>query len=1690
MALPFLLELKEQISETNFKTAARALWHNPLLWQALHSPLGEAALQNLGDDLAEWKPAVLAAIAAEMPASALPQEFARALLLARRIGGILSKSRDELGAAIATENPPFQRLTAALSIALHTDKNGSLAEAVAGSKVGERAYLHALLAQPQTPEALASAIAKFLETLPPQHAPRLLWEVRYSHPKVASKIESPSASKAPLSYEFWQSAMTAAAAGQNATAHKYFEQARTEFSQSLALLSAQEAELAAEHNDFASALEWWKKAFSLSPQNEEYAAGYAFALSELGENDKARQVLPPTPHKAAALAVWAYVHHFHSPDAARDYALAAAKRLPNADAPTYIFNPLVEVLVAVGEMETAAKTALFAAQSSPTDADAFTRAAALLAKTGRHPEAAEAALWANTLEQTPNRLRLLANSAAECCPTVALGAYRRLTAENPRPDDLFNLASLALSHGELDEARDAAEKLLAERPQHAPALAILGRIEIAKGNLEAAKRHLERSVSIEPTPKAYLALAEINRKQEGLSAAVETLQTAIDLLPNSAALHRKLGELLLQAQHPAHAIPHLEKAITLQPNDPEATVALAQALAALGKHEELRNLLENKPECRQNSKAALLLAQAYLHLGNPHKAKAVITPHAENENAHPSHLLTYARALYAVEDYEAAAKAAQKAIAALGKPYAGEESTLRADLNAVLADSLLALGKAKAALEVYLAAYGQIPAGEIERKLKVARGLLRAALATGKSDLAVEIVEETLPFAPHDREFHSLAARAYAAAGLPEKALGAAYNACLLSDFAADEARAYAQLAVENGKAHEAAEVLQQAVARSPKNYGLRLVLADAFLAAENPSAALAALSPLLDEEAFPDAKVCAEAGKRMLELDAAEQSEHCLQRAVQMQENAPLEWHLELINALRVQKKHQKAAEAARSALSLPEALSNAKASARLHLVLAQSLFALGAKDEANNTLQEALKNHPRDAELHRKAMLLWRKTGCLQCIVEAAERFLAAEPQNCGLREMAAEAAHDLLMPERARRLLAAIPTQGEETIGCYLLSAELALEAGEEVAAAKMLQKAISAGASGARALFLQARLAERSGDHARAERLFAEARGRMPPQANSALLSAAAEAALELQAWDEANEFAARAAESAPYSPLNFLRVARFAALTAEAQERAEAVEEIAHAPGKGALADEAASKWQSALAQAAALLGAPSEVTPSAHPALERWQLRGEAIFHARAADALLHSPWPDDAAAWWSAKRRAGESPKGETLPERPRLEHHLAAFQVALYLEWLGKPRLALEAAEAAVQAKPRFAEGHALAARLALGLEMAERAKSAIEAALGIFPDEPRWHTLAARIDEALGDDKSAIQHHASAAELEPNHLPHRLRLAKALLKADNRQSALDVLRKAESDFPNNAAVYLALAEVLFALGRPMEAATYADEALKLGENLSKALILRARIAEHLGDYQTALETAERLRQKEGLTTEAAICLAKALSGLGKDSEALHVVEEAIAAADGAPSVDLEILQAHLLSKVAPEEGLEKWHKLSEKYADEPRILLGLAEALADANRPSEAQQAARQALPFTDFLAAEEQSRLFLLLGRLAMQEGNLDQAVHYLTKATLAAPQNAEAWLTLGRAEAARGLYKDALEAYARAREYAPNNPLPYYYAALAAKEIRDFKTAEELLREAARLDPDNLAIQRQLMGVSVINLVHG
>jgi len=1681
---PFLISLHKLLPEDAFPWVAAALWHEPPTWSALHSPLGEEALRRLGNNPLEWNPAALAAIAEDLPSFNLPEEFAAALTLCRRLAALHAEHGSWSGIQTFLKSepaPPHVLRSAAACLLARADSPDELLTALVESDEGARAALHAVLSQPKPPSAHAVAVSRLIALLTPERALSLLWELRRSRPELARKAAAHARLTAPTqAIAHWQAAL-ASPAEKSAQA---LQTARESAARLLGTISAQQAEAAAERGDFAAALEAWKAALSALPKNEEYRAGYAFALTETKSPESALRALP-TGKSAATLAVRAYTFHLTDPAAARALALEAAARLNDFPLPPYLHTALVDVLVAVGEMESAARAALLAAQRAPYNAEAFTRAAVLFSKTENWQAAAEAALWANSIEPSHARLQLFADAALRCCRAEALNAYRRLTAENPRTEDLLTLAVLAEEHNEHEEARRAAQAVLAEDAKNPIALSILGQVEAATGNLEAARSHLERSLAAKPTPAAYLALAQVAHEQEGLSAALKILHQAVETLPHSAELHHQLGALLLKANRPAHALPHLRTALDLEPTNPEIALALAETLAALGRFEETKETLE-----RANARgiqAARLLAKASLHLGDPRAAKRALSPHIETGEATAADLLTYAKALLALNEHSQAADAARLALERLDAS-SEENPTLRAEILSTLGASLLAQGKAVEALEAYNEARRSLPAEETAPKVEVARGLARAAVAAQSPQSAVEALEDALPSAPHDAELHSLAAKAYAEAKMPEKALNAAYTACLLKDFAADEVRAYAELAVAQGKAGEAAEILRQALARAPQNHALRLVLADALIAADDPAAAVSALLPLLEADSSPEVETCAEAGSRLLALGSPAEAAKCLRRAIQMRPEAPLGWHIRLVQALRAAGKHAEATEAAQSALSDGN-FAEDEAALPLHIALVESLLALGEREKAAEALREAIRALPNSAELQRAAATLWQNAGCLPCALEAAERYLALHPQDWKMRAQAGETARRLLMPERARHILTPLPDEDSaEIAACRILRAEIALDAGEEVAAAQDAQAAIAAGENllpngwKARLLALQTRLAVRAEKSQPAEELFAAALEKSATASEeSGVLGAVAEAAAELGAWQTAWEFAQRAAQAFPDSPLDALRVARIAVLIAEAQERAAAVDAIKRA---SVITDDLREHWQKALAQTARALDLPDEGT-AAHPEIRRWHARGEAIFHNRAAKALLPTARAEDVAAWWGALRRSDD----EANPIVPPLEHPLVAFNVALYLEKRHLLTDALRAADAAVRLKPNFAEAHALAARLAFRLKDYDLAAEAIRCAVALYDDEPRWHALAGKILAARGAYEEAAEYFARAAELEPDHPAHRLALAEALFHGGKAQEAVKELRRAERDFPNTTEAQTALAEMLLRLGRFDEAAAYAEKALGANPN-AETLLLRARIAERAGDHKTALDAARRARKKRGLTPEIAVHIARALAGLGKPKDALAVVKEALARADIQSKAELEILHAELLSAAGDASAVDAWRRLSRVYADNPRVWLGLAEALAAGNNPTEAQKAARRALSLVERLEPDEQSRVFLLLGRLAAQEGHLDQAVHYLTEATRAVPDSAKAWLALGRAQAERGLFREAMNAYEQARNLDPQNPLPYYYAALAAREVSDFETAEKLLEEAARLDPDNVAIQRQLAAVRVINLVHG
>jgi Flp pilus assembly protein TadD len=84
---------------------------------------------------------------------------------------------------------------------------------------------------------------------------------------------------------------------------------------------------------------------------------------------------------------------------------------------------------------------------------------------------------------------------------------------------------------------------------------------------------------------------------------------------------------------------------------------------------------------------------------------------------------------------------------------------------------------------------------------------------------------------------------------------------------------------------------------------------------------------------------------------------------------------------------------------------------------------------------------------------------------------------------------------------------------------------------------------------------------------------------------------------------------------------------------------------------------------------------------------------------------------------------------------------------------------------------------------------------------------------------------------------------------------------------------------------------------------------------------------------------------------------------------------------------------------------------------------------------------------------------------------------------------DAYLELGRAHQDRRQHNQAVNTYHQAIAVAPNDYRPYCQAGLVLKESKDYEGAEDMLRRAAELAPNDVSIHRMLGAVVALNLVH-
>jgi tetratricopeptide (TPR) repeat protein len=200
------------------------------------------------------------------------------------------------------------------------------------------------------------------------------------------------------------------------------------------------------------------------------------------------------------------------------------------------------------------------------------------------------------------------------------GAGRTAPAGGGRPDPKDRRALAAriaeVTSGELrgEALERALREILKEDPDNPQANVRLGYVLVGRGAYADAAPLFQTAIDAHlPSVDAHLGLAQCQTAQHQPKAAIETLGTAEAIEPDNPVVSANLGLVMSDSGSPRGAIPHLERALTLDPDLHQARFGLAIAYARTGQREqaarEASELLKRLPsDAPQRPEVERLLA--------------------------------------------------------------------------------------------------------------------------------------------------------------------------------------------------------------------------------------------------------------------------------------------------------------------------------------------------------------------------------------------------------------------------------------------------------------------------------------------------------------------------------------------------------------------------------------------------------------------------------------------------------------------------------------------------------------------------------------------------------------------------------------------------------------------------------------------------------------------------------------------------------------------------------------------------------------------------------------------------------------------------------------------------------------------------------------------------------------------------
>jgi tetratricopeptide (TPR) repeat protein len=310
--------------------------------------------------------------------------------------------------------------------------------------------------------------------------------------------------------------------------------------------------------------------------------------------------------------------------------------------------------------------------------------------------------------------------------------------------------------------------------------------------------------------------------------AITALNAALTLWPDESAWHAELAQLYAQSDRREAALPHLQQAVELDPNNQEYIISLARAYRAAGEWTQAEayyaRCLQDTPGSAHIWKEA---GEVALMNGNATKAEGWFERACSLAPSDAICLMGSARAALLLGQQSLAAERAQSAY-----KLAPNEPQVLAGLAEILAQQ----GKTEKAIQAYDRAL-KISAGDPQVQLARSRLLMK----NGQFMDAINDIKAVIGIDAEDPHAWSLLANAHEGAGKLDQALSAIDHALKLAPRSGPFRLAQGRIYRKAGQLDQALKVLRDLEIDEPENPDLPGELGQLYEARRETDTALEA---------------------------------------------------------------------------------------------------------------------------------------------------------------------------------------------------------------------------------------------------------------------------------------------------------------------------------------------------------------------------------------------------------------------------------------------------------------------------------------------------------------------------------------------------------------------------------------------------------------------------------------------------------------------------------------------------------------------------------------------------------------------------------------------------------------------------------------------------------------------------------